>query len=132
MPLVVTFPHAIVFWLVFLWAFVPERTLVKNAKRASDPSLKVLLLTNQIGMGIAFAIAFTIAHGRIAGTGGLLMFVGIGLALGNWWSVAAATLGAAIGYSYRIHVEERALLATLGARYAAYAAGRKRLIPFVL
>lgn len=187
LPLVLTFPHALVFWLVFVWTFLPERTLVKNAKRASDPSLKVLLLTNQVAMVVAFAIAFTLEHGRIGGqwsfwvgtalilagsllrrhcfrmlgqsftgdvqvtqgqvvvnkgayrfvrhpayTGGLVMFLGIGLALGNWWSVAAAVTGALIGYGYRIHVEERAMLATLGPRYAEYAAGRKRLIPFLL
>lgn len=65
-------------------------------------------------------------------TAGILMFAGIGLALGNWWSFALILTASSIAYGYRIRVEERALLATLGPRYAEYAARRKRLIPFVI
>jgi protein-S-isoprenylcysteine O-methyltransferase Ste14 len=38
--------------------------------------------------------------------------------------------GAAVGYEYRIAVEERALLGALGEPYAA-SMQRRRLIPFV-
>jgi len=36
-----------------------------------------------------------------------------------------------VGLSYRIHVEEKALLNDLGDRYRSYAEDHKRLIPFV-
>ena len=64
-------------------------------------------------------------------TAGLLMNIGFGLALGNWASALLLTVAAFAVYRYRIAVEERALLAVLGARYAEFMRRRKRLIPFV-
>jgi protein-S-isoprenylcysteine O-methyltransferase Ste14 len=60
-----------------------------------------------------------------------LVLTGIGATYGNWLSLAALALVPLIGFVHRIHVEEAALAATLGSRYTSYAAGRKRLIPFV-
>jgi protein-S-isoprenylcysteine O-methyltransferase Ste14 len=65
-------------------------------------------------------------------TAGILMFVGIGLALGNWASVFFLVLCSAAVYTYRIRVEERALIAEIGEPYLAYMRSRKRLVPFVL
>ena len=64
-------------------------------------------------------------------TGLLLILGGIGLSYGNWLSLAALTLLPLIGFANRIHVEEAALSATLGAAYTTYASGRRRIIPFV-
>src|SRR5262245_19387265 len=64
-------------------------------------------------------------------TGGILMLTGIGVALGSW---AAALLLAVVSfavYSYRIVVEERALVAAIGEPYRQFMSTRKRLIPFV-
>jgi protein-S-isoprenylcysteine O-methyltransferase Ste14 len=62
----------------------------------------------------------------------LLAFAGIGVATyANWLSLAALILLASLGLANRIRVEEAALSATLGEKYRAYAAGRKRIIPFV-
>jgi len=64
-------------------------------------------------------------------SGGILMNVGIGLALGSW---ASASLLAGVSlavYSYRMMIEERVLLETLGEPYRRYMAQRKRLIPFL-
>ena len=63
--------------------------------------------------------------------GGALILAGIGLALGNWLSLAANLCIPLIGMINRIIVEERALHATLGDAYASYATGRKRLVPLV-
>jgi protein-S-isoprenylcysteine O-methyltransferase Ste14 len=65
-------------------------------------------------------------------TAGILMFTGIGLALGNWASVFFLVLCSAVVYTYRIRVEERALIAEIGEPYLAYMRSRKRLVPFVL
>jgi len=61
----------------------------------------------------------------------LLILGGLGLGYGNWLSLAALTLVPLIGFIYRIRVEEAALSKTLGPAYTTYAAGRKRLIPYV-
>jgi protein-S-isoprenylcysteine O-methyltransferase Ste14 len=61
----------------------------------------------------------------------LLVLMGIGVCFGNWLSVAALLIFPFLGLLYRISVEERALSAALGAAYADYARGRKRLIPFI-
>jgi len=45
------------------------------------------------------------------------MYIGTGVALTNWLSVLMITVAGALGYIYRVRVEERALLANLGARY---------------
>jgi protein-S-isoprenylcysteine O-methyltransferase Ste14 len=64
-------------------------------------------------------------------TGVLLLATGAGFVEGNWLGLAALALMVFVGLSYRIRVEETALLEDLGDRYRAFAAHRKRLIPFV-
>jgi protein-S-isoprenylcysteine O-methyltransferase Ste14 len=61
----------------------------------------------------------------------LLMVIGVGAAFGNWLGLAALTLATLLGLSYRIYVEEKALLEELGDNYHTYAEHHKRLIPFV-
>ena len=64
--------------------------------------------------------------------GGLLAWIGIGLTSANWAGLAAVTLLPLIIVSWRIRLEEDALLATLDDdRYRRYAAQHKRLIPRV-
>jgi protein-S-isoprenylcysteine O-methyltransferase Ste14 len=64
-------------------------------------------------------------------TGLLMTLVGIGLALGNWASLAALTVLPTAGLVVRIRVEERALLDGLGEPYRRFAQSRARLIPGV-
>ncbi len=64
-------------------------------------------------------------------TAGILMHVGFGIALGSWGSTLVLLAAAFATYRYRIAVEERALLATIGEPYRAFMRGRKRLIPFI-
>ncbi len=64
-------------------------------------------------------------------SGVLLAMVGMGLLLANWLSVLALAVAVVAGMSYRIAVEERTLVATLGQPYEDYRSGRKRLIPLV-
>jgi protein-S-isoprenylcysteine O-methyltransferase Ste14 len=65
-------------------------------------------------------------------TGALITVIGLGLALGNWASLFALLACVAIGYAYRIRVEEAALVAALGEPYQEYMARTRRLVPFVL
>ncbi len=64
-------------------------------------------------------------------SGGLLALAGLGLCIGNWASVALLTLPTFLAFSWRIRVEEAALLGGLGSRYQAYMDRTKRLIPGV-
>jgi protein-S-isoprenylcysteine O-methyltransferase Ste14 len=65
-------------------------------------------------------------------TGAIITLLGFGLALGNWAGLLALVACGAIGYSYRIHVEESALTVALGEPYRDYTRRTRRLVPFVL
>lgn len=64
-------------------------------------------------------------------TGLLMTVLGCALMVGNWlgFVVCAAVVVAAM--TYRIQVEERALVEALGDAYLDFARGRARLVPFV-
>jgi protein-S-isoprenylcysteine O-methyltransferase len=64
-------------------------------------------------------------------TGALIAFLGLGLCLGNFASIAVSIVPTAAAFLYRIHVEEAALQSALGSAYADYMQRTKRLIPFV-
>jgi protein-S-isoprenylcysteine O-methyltransferase Ste14 len=61
----------------------------------------------------------------------LIMFLGLGLALGDLAAAVALVVLPAIGLIRRILVEEAALRDGLGDSYIAYCSGRARLIPGV-
>ena len=71
----------------------------------------------------------TVRHPSYAG--GLLIVIGVGLMSANWAAVAVMAVLALIMIVWRIHVEEDALMTTLGDRYRSYASGTKRLVPLV-
>lgn len=62
---------------------------------------------------------------------GTIMVVGLGVALGNALSASSLALVCAIVYGYRVRVEERALLGSIGEPYRAYMARTRRFIPYV-
>ena len=64
-------------------------------------------------------------------TGVLLAFLGYGICLGNWVSLAAVTLPIGWAFMRRIEVEEAALNGALGESYRAYARRTKRLVPYL-
>lgn len=65
-------------------------------------------------------------------TAGFMVYIGLGLALNNWLSLAILFGAACFGYNFRVKAEETALLDTLGQPYRDYMARTKRFIPFVL
>jgi protein-S-isoprenylcysteine O-methyltransferase Ste14 len=62
-------------------------------------------------------------------TGLIVMFLGIGLALGSWAALAVLAVVPTAGLVFRVRAEERALFEGLGGPYRRYAAGRARLVP---
>jgi protein-S-isoprenylcysteine O-methyltransferase Ste14 len=191
-PLAGVWPYALVFWMVFIWAYAPEFLLNRRSRPLLGPqdagSFRLVIMVQMVAMAAAFAIAFAGPFGRlsrqqlwfwvglgamVAGsllrrhcfrmlgksftavvvvqpgqqvvergayrwvrhpsyTAGALLFAGMTLALGNWVSVAIILTAAVFTYGYRVHVEERALLATLGEPYRAYMQRTKRFIPMVV
>jgi protein-S-isoprenylcysteine O-methyltransferase Ste14 len=65
-------------------------------------------------------------------TAAILVYAGMALALGNWISVAVVLIAIPPTYVYRVSVEERALVATLGEPYRAYMQRTKRFIPLII
>jgi len=65
-------------------------------------------------------------------TGGLLIFVGMGLALQSWGAVLLIVLIFGLAFGYRIYVEEKVLVSEFGEEYVEYAKRTKRLIPYIL
>jgi len=64
--------------------------------------------------------------------GAVITVLGFGLALGNWAGLLALLACVGLGYTYRIHVEESALVAALGEPYREYMGRTRRLVPFLL
>ena len=62
-------------------------------------------------------------------SGLLLAFLGAGVAFNNWLSLLAVLVPIVAGLSYRIRVEENALVEMLGSEYIDYRSVTKRLIP---
>ena len=195
-PLPFVWPHALVFWAVYIWAFLPEWKVVQGgvegAKRADSRdsgSLRVLLGGMWIALFLAFPLSFVRAWSfprsvqlslfavglalillgsllrrycwRTLGqyftgdvrarpdqpviragpyrlvrhpsyTAGMMMFIGIGLALGSWFSFALLTIATIATYGYRVVIEERALLDTIGEAYRSYTRETKRFIPYIV
>jgi protein-S-isoprenylcysteine O-methyltransferase len=195
-PLPFVWPHALVFWAVYIWAFLPEWKVVqggiegvKGSDSRDGGSLRVLLGGMWIALLIAFGLAFVrawlfppgarlplfavglslITLGSLlrrycfrtlgqyftgdvrarsdqpvirAGpyrlvrhpsyTAGMMMFIGIGLALGSWFSFILLTIATIATYYYRVVVEERALLDAIGEPYRSYMKETKRFIPYIV
>lgn len=64
-------------------------------------------------------------------TGALLLFLGMGLALGSWLSLLLLTLPVGAAFLHRIRVEEAVLASAFAQEYPAYAARTWRLLPFI-
>lgn len=60
------------------------------------------------------------------------MHVGCGLALTNWMAALVLFVTTGLGYLYRVHVEEKALIEGLGEEYRAYVKRTKRFVPYVI
>ena len=60
------------------------------------------------------------------------VFLGIGLALANWISLVVLVGAVSAVDGYRVGVEERALLATIGDPYRRYMSRTKRFVSFFL
>lgn len=58
--------------------------------------------------------------------------VGVGFALQSWGAVLLIAAVFLAAFGYRMQVEERALVGSLGEEYLSYSKRVKRIIPFVV
>jgi protein-S-isoprenylcysteine O-methyltransferase Ste14 len=70
-----------------------------------------------------------IRHPAYSGT--FLTMVGVGLAMTNWASLVALLTCVLLGHMYRVRVEEKALIYTIGQPYVEYMHRTWRFIPLV-
>ena len=70
-----------------------------------------------------------IRHPAYSGT--LLTMLGVGLAMVNWASLVALLLCVFTGHFYRVRVEEKALIRTIGQPYIDYMRRTRRFIPLL-
>jgi protein-S-isoprenylcysteine O-methyltransferase Ste14 len=64
-------------------------------------------------------------------TGTFVTMLGVGVATGNWASVTCLLACVFAGHYYRVRVEEKALVQTLGQPYVQYMRRTKRFVPMV-
>jgi protein-S-isoprenylcysteine O-methyltransferase Ste14 len=60
-PLPFVWPYALVFWLVFLWAFAPEFGIVRRAQKSQTKTDSRSLQVIAFGQGLAFFASFSFA-----------------------------------------------------------------------
>lgn len=60
-PLPFVWPYALVFWAVFVWAFVPEFAIVSRARRTAGTTDAKSVQVIVQGLNLAFFIAFPLA-----------------------------------------------------------------------
>ncbi|HKD81993.1 MAG TPA: isoprenylcysteine carboxylmethyltransferase family protein [Candidatus Angelobacter sp.] len=189
--LIQSWPYALVYWSVFLWAYVPEFILNSRSRSLTGSqdagSFRFIMVVQGAAIGAGFAIAFNshfaaLAYPRfyfalglavmISGrllrrhclkmlgesftavvvvrpdqqiiqrgayrwvrhpsyTAGMILFSGTMLALANWLSVALVLAAAVLVYFYRVRIEERALIQTLGEPYRDYMQQTRRFVPWL-
>ena len=60
-----------------------------------------------------------------------MIFAGISISLSNWLAVLFMMIPVAIGYIYRIKVEEGFMVEQMGESYLNYQRRTKRIIPMI-
>ena len=64
-------------------------------------------------------------------TGSLMSFLGLGISLGNIYSLIVVFIPVTLAFLYRIKVEEDALSKHFGEEYEIYKSRTKKLLPFI-
>jgi protein-S-isoprenylcysteine O-methyltransferase Ste14 len=100
-PLPFVWPHALLFWVAFLWAYVPERAIVRQARRTQtetdSKSLQVILVGQSIAFLASFPLAwvpalqFAPAHRAAAFYGGIAMLVAGSLLRRHCWRLLGSS-----------------------------------------
>ena len=112
-PLIYTWPYALLFWTVFVWAFMPEYGILRRARRtqgeSDSKSLQVIVAGQSIAFFGSFALAwipslqFAPAHRAIALYIGVALIVAGSLLRRHCWRM----LGASFTGDVRAHQDQQ-------------------------
>jgi len=138
-------------WIAFAIAFVGRLGSLSRQRLWFWVGLGTMILGSLLRrhcfrmLGPSFTAAVVVLPGQIivergayhwvrhpSYTAGLLFLGGIAIALGNWISILVVWITVALTLVYRVRVEERALIATLGEPYRAYMRRTKRFLPMIV
>ena len=130
-PLPFVWPYALLFWAVFLWAFVPEFAIVRRAKEnqtATDSkSLQVITLGMSLALFASFPLAwvrslqFAPEHQRAALLAGVALMVAGALLRRHCWRMLGASFTGDVRASADQQVVDRGAYSVL--RHPSYTAG---------
>lgn len=132
-PLAYVFPYALIFWVVFLWAFVREAAVIGRAQKAASSggapddkgSLRLVMVTQALGFVAAFWLAW-FARGRYANPY-VAFWVGIVLLVAGavLRRLCFRALGASFTGEVRVRPEQRVIVAGPyhWVRHPSYTAG---------
>lgn len=112
--------------LVLMWCGMAVRLW---AVRTLGPLFRTVVLIQEAHRLIDDGPYRLLRHPSYAGS--LLTLAGLGLALGNWLSLLVAVLGALVGFTRRMRIEEAIMQARFGDAYTAYVRRTWRLVPFI-
>jgi protein-S-isoprenylcysteine O-methyltransferase Ste14 len=139
LPLFLVWPYALLFWPVFVWVFVPERRLIRQARdlpRTQDAgSLKVITIGGQLGFIVAIVLVVVlpgaaIAAQRTAFLLGVLILVAAGLLRRHCFRMLGSRFTGAVVVTPDQTVIERG--AYRWVRHPGYSAGFMIMIGFGL
>ncbi len=133
--------QAVAFFPGARWPHAPEVALVGVAVFVLGLALRWVAIV-QLGRFFTVDVAIAADHKLVQSgvyrfvrhpsyTGALLAFIGFALTLRNWAALIVILVPIGLAFAYRIKVEERVLIAALGARYLDYSRRTKRLLPFI-
>lgn len=128
-PVVAPFPHRIAIFWIGLALLISGSLLRRHCFRVLGDRFTFAVTVDADQQVVDRGAYRWVRHPSY--TGGTIMIIGVGLALGNWVSLLILTATTIAVYAYRVKVEERALLARIGEPYRIYMTRRKRFIPFV-
>lgn len=130
-PLPYVWPWALLFWGVFLWAFVPEFALVGRAKREQTTTDSKSLQVIVTGMSLAFFASFPLAwvralqfapeHRPAALVAGVALMVAGSLLRRHCWRMLGASFTGDVRASAGQRVVDRGAYRIL--RHPSYTAG---------
>lgn len=124
-----TLAHRLWFFWVGLGAIISGGLLRRHCFRMLGPSFTGAVIVKPDQAVVDRGAYRYIRHPSY--TAGTILFLGIGLALGNWIGLAVLLGAVSIVYGYRVGVEERALVAVIGDPYRQYMSRTKRFVPFL-
>jgi protein-S-isoprenylcysteine O-methyltransferase Ste14 len=122
-------PYPVTFFWVGVAALIAGSSLRRHCRRMLGSSFTGSVIVRPDHAVVERGAYRYVRHPSY--TAAVIMFLGIGLAVGNWISLATLLVLVFIVFLYRVNVEERALVAVIGDPYREYMQRTKRFVPFL-